>query len=245
VQTESPLCTPVWRQRACERIGVWLTCLALQEDREATAEIFFETFNAPYLYIAVQAVLSLAAASCVQSGTLPALDTISGVAVESGDGVTSIVPVAYGYTIGSAVRTIPIAGKDVTKFIYQALRDRGEKVPADMAMYTAQHVKETYGYADLMRPAAVYHVDLPWLLCGQILRHERHGEGVQEVRQEAGHVLQEHHGDAPPNRAHREPGHWIRAVPGPGDVLQPGDLPPQVYQGHSPARGRGYLVVPH
>ena len=159
--------------RACERIGVWLTCLVLQEDREATAEIFFETFNAPYLYIAVQAVLSLAAASCVQSGTLPALDTISGVAVESGDGVTSIVPVAYGYTIGSAVRTIPIAGKDVTKFIFQALRDRGEKVPADMAMYTAQHVKETYGYADLMRPAAAYHVDSPWLLCGQILRHEK------------------------------------------------------------------------
>lgn len=126
LMTESPLSTP--------------------EDREATAEIFFETFSAPYLYIANQAVLSLAASSLLATGNLPKLDTITGVSVESGDGVTSIVPVAYGYTIGSAVRTIPVAGKDVTRFIFQMLRDRGEKVPADMAMYTAQYIKEKYCY---------------------------------------------------------------------------------------------------
>lgn len=126
--TESPLNTP--------------------ENREYAAEIFFETFNVPYLYIAVQAVLSLAAASCADTadGNLPDLGSITGVAVESGDGVTSVVPVAYGYTIGSAIRTIPMAGKDVTRYIYQMLKDRGEKVPPEMAMEVAKQIKENHCY---------------------------------------------------------------------------------------------------
>lgn len=75
---------------------------------------------------------------------LPDLSTISGVAVESGDGVTSIVPVAFGYTIGSAIRTIPVAGKDITRFVVQMLKDRKEPVTPDVSMQVGQHVKETY-----------------------------------------------------------------------------------------------------
>lgn len=55
-------------------------------------------------------------------------------------------PVSDGFVIGSCVRHIPLAGKDITKFVLQLLRDRGEKLPGDDAMEIAQKVKEKFGY---------------------------------------------------------------------------------------------------
>lgn len=55
------------------------------ENRENTAEIMFESFNVQGLYIAVQAVLALAA-----SWTSSKVNerTLTGVVIDSGDGVT-------------------------------------------------------------------------------------------------------------------------------------------------------------
>ena len=36
------------------------------------------------------------------------------------------IPVAEGYVIGSSIKHIPIAGRDITYFVQQLLRDRGE-----------------------------------------------------------------------------------------------------------------------
>ena len=47
---------------------------------------------------------------------------MTGVVVDVGDGATRVVPVAEGYVIGSCIRTIPIAGKDVSLFIQQLMR---------------------------------------------------------------------------------------------------------------------------
>lgn len=60
------------------------------ENREYTAEIMFESFNVPGLYIAVQAVLALAA-----SWTAMPVENrqLTGVVVDSGDGVTHVIPV--------------------------------------------------------------------------------------------------------------------------------------------------------
>lgn len=60
------------------------------ENREYTAEIMFESFNVSGLYIAVQAVLALAA-----SWTAKNLDerSLTGIVVDSGDGVTHVIPV--------------------------------------------------------------------------------------------------------------------------------------------------------
>lgn len=69
-QTEPPLNTP--------------------ENREYTAEIMFESFNVPGLYIAVQAVLALAASwTSRQVGER----TLTGTVIDSGDGVTHVIPV--------------------------------------------------------------------------------------------------------------------------------------------------------
>lgn len=42
--------------------------------------------------------------------------------MDVGDGATHIVPVADGYVIGSSIKSIPIAGKDVTLFVQQLMR---------------------------------------------------------------------------------------------------------------------------
>jgi len=59
------------------------------ENRETTAEIFFESFNIQGLYIAVQAVLALAASWASNKVTDR---TLTGTVVDSGDGVTHVIP---------------------------------------------------------------------------------------------------------------------------------------------------------
>lgn len=54
------------------------------------AEIMFETFNVPGLYIAVQAVLALAASWMSRNIEER---TLTGIVVDSGDGVTHVIPV--------------------------------------------------------------------------------------------------------------------------------------------------------
>ena len=48
--------------------------------------------------------------------------TLTGCVVESGHGVTHVIPVVDGFVIGSCIRTIPLAGRDITVFVQQALR---------------------------------------------------------------------------------------------------------------------------
>ena len=53
-----------------------------------------------------------------------------GLDVIAGDGVTHIFPVCDGYVIGSCVKHVPLAGRDMSNFVLQCLKDRGEKFPA-------------------------------------------------------------------------------------------------------------------
>merc|ERR1712137_1444800 len=114
------------------------------ENREFTAEIMFETFNVPGLYIAVQAVLALAASWTSKQVTQK---TLTGTVVDSGDGVTHVIPVADGYVIGSCIKHIPIAGRDITAFVQQLMREReGANIPSSRSFEVAKRVKETYSY---------------------------------------------------------------------------------------------------
>lgn len=88
----------------------------------------------------MQAVLALAASwtsSKVQDRSL------TGTVIDSGDGVTHVIPVAEGYVIGSSIKSIPIAGRDITYFVQSLLRDRGEP---DSSLKTAQEIKEEHCY---------------------------------------------------------------------------------------------------
>lgn len=115
------------------------------ENREFTAEIMFETFNVPGLYIAVQAVLALCASLLTQSKGRGA-NSVTGTVIDSGDGVTHVIPVVEGYVIGSCIKHVPLAGRNVTDFVIDMLRDRKEKLEPLIAMELAKKIKERYCY---------------------------------------------------------------------------------------------------
>lgn len=132
------------------------------ENREYTAEIMFETFNCPGLYIAVQAVLALAASWTSKQVTER---TLTGTVIDSGDGVTHVIPVAEGYVIGSAIKHIPLAGRDITQFVLALIREReGAKIPPAEALEVAKRVKETYSYVcpDLVKEFNKYDSEEGW-----------------------------------------------------------------------------------
>ncbi|MEQ2182911.1 hypothetical protein GOODEAATRI_027121, partial [Goodea atripinnis] len=109
-----------------------------------------------------QAVLALAASwTSRQVGHR----TLTGIVIDSGDGVTHAIPVvrsphtlntqagkgsclligclsqAEGYVIGSCIKHIPIAGRDITFFIQQLLRDREVGIPPEQSLETAKAIK--------------------------------------------------------------------------------------------------------
>ncbi|KAI8803386.1 actin-like protein [Cladochytrium replicatum] len=85
-----------------------------RQHRENAAQIFFETFNVPALYMSVQAVLALYASG-----------RTTGIVLDSGDGVTHAVPVYEGFGMQQAVRRIDVAGRDVTDYLQLLLRKAG------------------------------------------------------------------------------------------------------------------------
>lgn len=113
------------------------------ENREYTAEIMFETFNIPGLYIAVQAVLALAASWASKAVKERKL---TGTVIDSGDGVTHVIPVAEGYVIGSSIKHIPLAGRDISSFIQTLLREREKGIPPSESLDVAKRVKERFCY---------------------------------------------------------------------------------------------------
>ncbi|KAJ1964400.1 Arp2/3 complex subunit, actin nucleation center [Dipsacomyces acuminosporus] len=113
------------------------------ENREQMAEIFFESFNVQGMYIAVQAVLALAASWTAKNSQ----QTLTGTVIDSGDGVTHVIPVAEGYVLGSSIKHIPIAGRDITAFVQQLLREHGENsIPPEDSLDIARRIKEQYSY---------------------------------------------------------------------------------------------------
>jgi len=127
------------------------------ENREYTAEIYFESFGAKGLYIAVQAVLALAASWTSGKGE----QTLTGTVIDSGDGVTHVIPVADGYVIGSSIKHIPIAGRDITQFVQQLLRERENSIPPEESLEVAKKIKETYSYVcpDIVKEFRKYELE--------------------------------------------------------------------------------------
>ena len=125
------------------------------ENREQMAEIMFETFNVKGLFIGVQATLALYAQIANKSDEeesknaqhdLNNISEMTGTVIDAGDGVTHVFPVCDGYVISSCVKHIPLAGRDITAYTLQSLRDRGETFVAGDGNEIAAKIKEKYGY---------------------------------------------------------------------------------------------------
>jgi actin len=102
-----------------------------KQNRERMAQIMFETFNVPGMYVAIQAVLSLYSAG-----------RTTGIVVDAGDGVTHTVPVYEGYSMPHAVRRSNVAGRDLTDWMQRLLRDDGVNLSGSSGYELARSVKE-------------------------------------------------------------------------------------------------------
>ena len=84
------------------------------ENRKKMMEIFFEKYNFPAFQISPQAILVLYAQGLV-----------TGVVVDSGDGVTHIMPICENYLLPHLVGRMDIAGRDITEHMVKLLTLRG------------------------------------------------------------------------------------------------------------------------
>jgi actin-related protein 2 len=95
-----------------------------KENRQRMVEVMFEKYGFLGCYIAIQAVLTLYAQGIISSHV--SLLTcwsglLTGVVVDSGDGVTHIVPVYEGFSLPHLTRRLNVAGRAVTKYFIKLL----------------------------------------------------------------------------------------------------------------------------
>lgn len=107
-----------------------------KSNRGKAAEIFFETFNVPALYVQVQAILSLYASG-----------RTTGVVLDSGDGVTSCVPVYEGFTLPNSITRVDVGGRDVTDYLQLLLRkNNGVNLNTSAEREVVKELKEKVCY---------------------------------------------------------------------------------------------------
>lgn len=106
-----------------------------RSNRTQAAEIFFDTFNVPALYVQVQAVLSLYASG-----------KTTGIVLDSGDGVTCAVPVYEGFALPHAIQRSNIAGRDVTDYLQLLLQRRGHQLHTSAELEIVKDIKEKKCY---------------------------------------------------------------------------------------------------
>ena len=111
------------------------TSLNPKADREKVAEIMFETFNVPYLYLHLQAVLALLASG-----------RTTGVVLDSGESVSHVVPIFESYAIPHATVKIPLGGRDLTNYMRKILKERGIVFNNQNESHIVQDIKETMTY---------------------------------------------------------------------------------------------------
>lgn len=116
------------------------------------AQIMFEVFKVPSLYIVQQSVLSLFASG-----------RTNGIVLDIGYGVTHAVPIFQGYALPHAIRRMGVAGKDVTEKFQRRLANMKMKVND---YHTMNKMKEETCFVKSIcnegnDPSEVAHFELP------------------------------------------------------------------------------------
>lgn len=107
-------------------------------NREKTTEIMMETFQVKGLYLAQQDILSLYA----QGKT-------TGIVINAGDGITSVVPVHEGYAVQHAVQRMDIGGRDLTRNLQTLLNEKNYGMYSTADLEIVKSIKEELGYIAL------------------------------------------------------------------------------------------------
>jgi len=105
------------------------------QNRKRMVQVMFEKYNFNAAYISIQAVL-----------VLYAQGLMTGVVVDSGDGVTHIVPVFEGYSLPHLTKRLDVAGRDVTRYLIKLLLLRGYAFNRTADFETIRQIKEKLCY---------------------------------------------------------------------------------------------------
>jgi len=105
------------------------------QNRKKMIEVMFEKYGFKSAYIGIQAVL-----------TLYAQGLLTGVVVDSGDGVTHVVPVYEGFSLPNLTRRLDVAGRDVTRYFIKLLLLRGYAFNRTADFETVRQIKEQLCY---------------------------------------------------------------------------------------------------
>jgi len=106
-----------------------------KKNREQMLSVMFEKYGFQGVYIGIQAVL-----------VLYAQGLLTGVVVDSGDGVTHIIPVFDGFALPHLTKRLDVAGRDITRHLIKLLLLRGYAFNRTADFDTVRQIKEKLCY---------------------------------------------------------------------------------------------------
>ncbi|XP_024434860.2 actin-like protein 7B [Desmodus rotundus] len=112
--------------------------LSPSSNREKYAELMFETFGFPAMHVTSQSLLSIYS-----------YGKTTGLVVESGHGVSHVVPISEGNVLPGLTVRADYAGRDLTNYLLQLLNKAGHKL-TDNHLHIVEHIKKTCCYAALL-----------------------------------------------------------------------------------------------
>jgi len=108
------------------------------KNRERIVETMFERYGFAEVNVSVQAILALNSQGLT-----------SGFVVDSGDGVTHLVPVTEGYLEPALVQRVNLAGRHVTEHLMKLLVGQGHPLNSTADFETVREVKQRLCYVAL------------------------------------------------------------------------------------------------
>lgn len=108
------------------------------KNRETLVQKIFEKYGFGAAHVAIQAML-----------TLYAQGLLTGVVVDTGDGVTHVVPVWDGFVPGNLIRRLDVAGRHITQYMIKLLLLRGYAFNRTADFDTVRQIKEKFCYVAL------------------------------------------------------------------------------------------------
>jgi len=106
-----------------------------KKNRERMIEMLFEKFSVPACFVVIQAVMSLYAAG-----------RTTGAVLDSGDGVSHVVPIYEGYTLPHAIQRMDLAGRDLTEYMTKILTESGHNMTSSSERDIVRQMKEDTCY---------------------------------------------------------------------------------------------------